>query len=131
MYKAIKYQGKKKDYHRHIMELSIGRKLHRNEVVHHIDEDKLNNNLDNLMIMTRSEHSRMHRMNTTTSEVTKEKLRILGRRNRGTLKLSHNEVREIKSLLGGHLSYSAIASKYNVSKSTIFQIKKGQSWSEV
>ena len=42
------------------MEKNIGRKLNSNEVVHHIDGNKSNNDLSNLALMTRSEHARLH-----------------------------------------------------------------------
>ncbi|MEI6236164.1 MAG: HNH endonuclease signature motif containing protein [Planctomycetota bacterium] len=45
-----------------ILEKKIGRKMMKGEVTHHIDGNKLNNNPDNLMLMTRSEHSRLHRI---------------------------------------------------------------------
>lgn len=38
----------------------VGRKLNSNEVVHHIDGNKSNNDLSNLALMTRSEHARLH-----------------------------------------------------------------------
>lgn len=47
--------------HRLIVEENIGRKLKPNEIIHHIDGNKLNNNINNLQIMTTSEHSRLHR----------------------------------------------------------------------
>lgn len=43
------------------MERHIGRPLADDEVVHHIDMNKQNNNLDNLMLMTRSGHTKLHR----------------------------------------------------------------------
>lgn len=48
--------------HTYIMEQKIGRKLMDDECVHHIDEDKLNNNINNLALMTKSGHSRHHRL---------------------------------------------------------------------
>ena len=43
------------------MEEAIGRALLPNECVHHIDHDKLNNNMSNLQLMTFEEHARLHR----------------------------------------------------------------------
>lgn len=43
-----------------VMEEHLGRYLTGDEVVHHIDRDKSNNDLCNLQLMTRSEHSRYH-----------------------------------------------------------------------
>lgn len=47
-------------YHRYLMEQKIGRILRDDEIVHHIDENKLNNDINNLQIMTRSEHNIIH-----------------------------------------------------------------------
>jgi hypothetical protein len=43
-----------------VIENNIGRKLLENEVVHHIDGDKLNNNINNLDICTILEHNNCH-----------------------------------------------------------------------
>lgn len=51
---------KYKSEHKLIMETKLGRKLRKEEVVHHIDGNKTNNSLDNLQLMTRSEHSSHH-----------------------------------------------------------------------
>ena len=47
--------------HRLVMENYLGRKLGKDEVVHHIDGNRENNNIENLVLMTRGEHSRHHR----------------------------------------------------------------------
>ena len=49
--------------HRYLMERHLGRKLGRDEVIHHIDGNRANNSLDNLVVMSRGEHSRLHRRN--------------------------------------------------------------------
>jgi hypothetical protein len=46
--------------HREVIEEKIGRELRENEVVHHVDGDKKNNNPENLTVMERSEHSAHH-----------------------------------------------------------------------
>ena len=46
--------------HRVVAENMIKRLLENDEVVHHIDGDKKNNIQQNLMVMTRSEHTRVH-----------------------------------------------------------------------
>lgn len=60
------YRRRRKDRflspeHRLIVEEAIGRKLRKNEVVHHIDENRLNNSVDNLFIFKNcSDHTRWH-----------------------------------------------------------------------
>ena len=60
-YRMIRVNGACKPYHRHLMELHLGRTLCRDEVVHHIDGDVTNNSLDNLEVMPLSEHTSMHK----------------------------------------------------------------------
>ena len=60
-YKVINHEGKPIKEHIKIMEDHIGRKLKKDEVVHHINEIKDDNRLENLQLMTRSEHSSHHR----------------------------------------------------------------------
>lgn len=43
-----------------IMENFLGRKLEKNEVVHHIDGNKINNDIENLDICTINEHNNCH-----------------------------------------------------------------------
>ena len=43
------------------MESRIGRRLRSDEIVHHIDGDRSNNDDNNLALMTRSAHARLHR----------------------------------------------------------------------
>jgi hypothetical protein len=55
--------GKTEDrvyHHRYVMEQHLGRELRSDEIVHHKDGDKLNNDISNLEIMTRAEHARHH-----------------------------------------------------------------------
>ena len=42
------------------MACQYGRKLQSNEVVHHIDGNKLNNDISNLKVLSISEHNRIH-----------------------------------------------------------------------
>jgi len=53
-------EHKHRAVHRVLMEAIIGRPLTRDEVVHHIDHDRTNNDPSNLQLMTRSEHARLH-----------------------------------------------------------------------
>ena len=46
--------------HRVLMENHLGRKLKRSEIVHHINGNTTDNAIDNLHIVTRQEHNRIH-----------------------------------------------------------------------
>lgn len=53
--------GKGIKEHIHIMQKHIGRPLKPNEQVHHINEIKDDNRIENLQLVTRSEHMKIHR----------------------------------------------------------------------
>lgn len=42
--------------HRYLMEEKLGRYLEYNEIIHHINGDKLDNRIENLMVLSRSKH---------------------------------------------------------------------------
>lgn len=46
--------------HRKIAEELVGRKLNSSEVVHHIDENPRNNEITNLLVISRSMHGKLH-----------------------------------------------------------------------
>jgi hypothetical protein len=46
--------------HQYVMEIHLGRKLEKGEIVHHIDGNKRNNSLDNLYLTTVEEHNKLH-----------------------------------------------------------------------
>jgi len=58
--KYKKFNKSSRDAHRVIAENILGRPLRKDEVVHHVDEDKSNNNLDNLWVMSLSDHASLH-----------------------------------------------------------------------
>lgn len=59
-YMKIRARGKEIKYHRYIFEQSIGRELLPTEIIHHIDHNKMNNDIGNLKMMSRSEHMKHH-----------------------------------------------------------------------
>jgi len=46
--------------HRLVMQEKLGRRLSKDEVVHHVDGDKRNNAPENLEVITWTEHMRIH-----------------------------------------------------------------------
>lgn len=47
-------------YHRYLMENYLGRKLNKNETIHHINRIKTDNRIENFLIVTNSEHHKFH-----------------------------------------------------------------------
>ena len=73
----ISVDGKKRALHRVIAEKREGRVLGRNEVVHHIDFDPFNNAPENLVILPRREHTRLHMRGQKRRWTGEEKARAL------------------------------------------------------
>lgn len=48
--------------HRLVVERFIGRQLKKTEIVHHINGNRKDNRIENLMVMSQSEHMKLHRL---------------------------------------------------------------------
>ena len=57
-----------------VMEAFIGRYLTDDEIVHHINEDKLDNRIENLQLMTNAAHVSFHHLGKTLSIQHKQKI---------------------------------------------------------
>lgn len=53
-------EGKRVLDHRMVVEKHLGRKLTSEEIVHHINKNRSDNRIENLAVMTQSEHMRLH-----------------------------------------------------------------------
>jgi len=59
-YRCLKIKGRRISEHRWVMEQYLGRKLETHEYVHHIDHNKLNNEISNLTVLNSQEHGIEH-----------------------------------------------------------------------
>lgn len=66
-YKYIQVNGKQIREHRHIMQEHLGRKLESWEHVHHINDDSLDNRIENLIVLSNSEHQKIEVKNRLNS----------------------------------------------------------------
>lgn len=131
-YRAVKIDGVKHDLHRVVAEQKIGRKLTRYEVVHHIDGDKLNNDPDNLEVMTLSEHSRRHQTGRRMSMETRRKLSaaLTGRIN-PSRPLSREQVYTVLSMTAAGVSSRKIAAALGIARSAVVNIQRGVCYRDV
>ena len=108
-----KYFGRHE--HRVVAEKKIGRRLRTGEIVHHIDGDCHNNKPENLEIMSRADHIRVH---------------YPAMRAAKKCQLTDDEVREIRaSSLGGAELHRT--GKYPVSVWLIYHVKQGKIYCDV
>ena len=75
-------RDRKSDAHRKAGERKAGRKLGRNDIVHHRDEDKTNNSPDNLEIEERGKHTATHNRHRGLSKLRKA-LRMMMQKGEG------------------------------------------------
>lgn len=132
-YKAIKVNGKKRDYHRWLMEQKLGRPLRRDEVVHHINEDPRDNDVNNLCLLSNSEHTRHHQLGKKASPETLAKMSKaqLGNSYGPPRKLTDEQVlyiRENYKPYDPELGARALSKRFGIDHSTISRIASGQAY---
>lgn len=110
--------------HIHVMECHLGRRLTKDEVVHHIDQDKRNNDLSNLQLMTNAEHTALHNRLDPVSKETCRKIAI------ANLKYPIEVARLVRSLIAEGMSQRQAAIKAGVSPTIASRIARNLTYTE-
>ncbi len=115
-YKSVRVGEKVRDEHRLLMEAHLGRPLGRNEAVHHINGNGHDNRIENLRLMSTSDHMRMHRLRGDVGM---------------QISLTAENVLEIMEWRKFHATIAAIGERFRVSDKTIYSVISGYSWNHI
>ena len=136
-------KGKPKSIHIIVYETFNNYKLKKDECVHHDDENKENNYINNLIKMTKSEHNNYHNNRTNSPNLGKrfsDKIKKLmsinhydcrGENNPRSI-LTNKKVIEIRKCLNENiLTQTEIGKLFGVSRLTISAIKNNRVWTHI
>lgn len=113
-----------------VMERHIQRRLLPHEVVHHINENKTDNRLENLRLMSVGEHTREHHQGARRTEAQRRNI-ALGRQKAKTAKLTTDSVLQIRHWANAQtMTQLAMAQVLGVSPMTVSRVINNKTWKE-
>ena len=98
--------------HRYLMQKHYGIKIPKEFVVHHKDENKLNNSIDNLIVLTHAGHIRWHHNGEKSKRA----------------KLSTEDILDIYEARKTGIKVKVLCDKYEISSATVNEITHGTTW---
>lgn len=126
-YEITRGVNKGRPLHDIVIEMKIKRHLKPSEVVHHKNGIKTDNSPNNLEVMTRSEHSKMHLIERNGNETGISHYRHdTHGESHPNAKLTEEDVLKI---INDKRNSTALASEYGVKRSCIKKIRTGRTWS--
>ncbi len=127
-YRRMKVNGKCIDHHRLVMEQKLGRKLYPDELVHHKDEVKSNDDPDNLVVINRLHHGQIHV--TPQFIAAREESRQYGEKSPWA-KLTADQVRDMRQRYAAGETIASLARAFKISRRNIGRIINRQQWKHV
>lgn len=116
----LNVDGRRIAEHRAVAEMALGRPLSSSEIVHHKDHNKTNNRVENLQIVSRSEHAKLH-----YPEILAGERRSMRGSENPAAKLNEKIVRAIRQ---SNESDASTAKRHGVTPSLISQIRLRRIW---